>query len=631
MDKQIININFFPLKAQDFEFQIYIQKCSSNDQRCDEFEFEVKRFNLQLNRDIEYNLYFVSLDQHDNFTKHSIMSNHNNNLTLWYIYNQLYKNAINQSIEIVCYKKYEKYIDVIGRKSQFGSEAISIIPRYLKRKFGFIIDYHFRKENDVKFNKEVQIASLSIDQYGKQNTNFYSDKYNKILSFFKSDRIALFNNLELNNTNQDIGMLELESDRLNAKKFIFGNGFSDISQFKGIQNHGPFQSYNGTPLLCFVFRVNEKDYSHTLYYALQGKSYPTFNGMEKMFKFAMNKENIIGISVNDFSKAEIDHLIKEMKSKSGDRPIIPIIIVPWIKETATPDESKLYYSMKHQLIKESFASQFVGIPRINNYDNLKWSIASIGLQIFTKLGGSPWCMEVAKNKSLIIGVGQSHKKNDMKIIEKYYSYSILTDSSGIFKNIKILSSNSNKDVYLNGLVENLKTLILSEVSNYDSIVIHTSFKLRDAEIKKINDLIAFLTEETNKKFMVIRFSDKHSYMGFNLSSNSKTPFESTILQITNKEYLIWFEGLSSSTHTVKTRISTPMHLTIDFPTPSDYTSTRDNLQDALNLSGANWRGFNAKTTPVSILYARLLSSFIAKFEEYNLEEVDIEKITPWFI
>jgi len=630
LDRQIIDINFFPLKVQDFEFGIYAQKCSSNDQRCDEFDFEIKRFKLQLDSDVEYNLYFVSFEQHDNFTEYSIMSNHNNNLTLWYIYNQLYKNAINQSIEIVFKKKYGKYIDVIYKKLDGGNEAISITPKYLHNKFGFIINFHFKKSPDKQFNKEIQIASLSLNKSGSPNNNYYSDMYNKIIEFLNSNKSVLLNINNLNNINYN-SMFQIESNRLGVKKYVFGNGNNDTSQFKGILNFGPYQPYANNPIICFVFRPNEKTLSHTLYHALNGKTYPTFKGMEKMFNFVMDSNNVIGIPIVDFSPEEINKLIIEMRQRAQDRPVIPIFIVPWVRESAKPEESKIYYNIKHQLIKEKIASQFVGISRINNYDNLKWSVASIGLQIFTKLGGSPWCMEVTKNKCLIIGIGQSHKKDIYNKIEKYYSYSIMTDSSGVFKNIKILSANIDKNEYLNGLVINLKNLILNEINQYNNVVIHTSFKLRNIEIKKINEVIAELSKETKKQFMVIRFSDKHDYIGFNLSSNAKTPYESSVLKINNNEYLIWFEGASSSKPNITTRISPPLHLTIDYPKEANYIETKENLQDALNLSGANWRGFNAKTTPVSILYAHLLSSFLAKFEEYNLEEININELTPWFI
>jgi hypothetical protein len=353
--------------------------------------------------------------------------------------------------------------------------------------------------------------------------------------------------------------------------------------------------------------------------------------MEKMFAFPMNKENVIGIPIDDFNEPEIIRLISELKNKADNRPIIPIVLVPWTKETASEEQSKQYFKMKHHFIKENISSQFVGIPRVNNYENLKWSISSIGLQIFTKLGGSPWCLEVKAKKCLIIGIGQSHKKNAGNKIEKYFSYSIMTDSSGIFKNIKVLSENTNEEEYLNGLANKLREVIQEKVQEYDNIVIHTSFKLKDSETVKIKEIIENLSNETQKEFLVIRFSSNHNYMGFNLAANSKTPYESTIIQLNKREYLVWFEGLSSITQTIKTRIGPPIHLTIDFAKSYHLDDIRYSLQDAINLSGANWRGFNAKTIPVSVLYARLLSSFLAAFDENGLERIDIEQLTPWFL
>lgn len=287
--------------------------------------------------------------------------------------------------------------------------------------------------------------------------------------------------------------------------------------------------------------------------------------------------------------------------------------------------------MKHHLIKEKIACQFVGIPKVNNYESLKWSVSSIGLQIFTKLGGSPWCMKTSKEECLIIGIGQSHIKSNQNKIEKYFSFSIMTDSTGIFKNIKVLSENINENEYLNGLGNRLRGIIQENMHNYNNIVIHTSFRIKDSETKKINNIISDISKEIDKKFMIIRFSNNHDYIGFNLKANSKTPYESTIVNINNNEYLIWFEGLSSTTETIKTRIGPPIHLTIDFPKTYEKKDVWNNLQDAINLSGANWRGFNAKTIPVSILYARLLNSFLAEFNKNELEKIDIEQLTPWFI
>ena len=57
------------------------------------------------------------------------------------------------------------------------------------------------------------------------------------------------------------------------------------------------------------------------------------------------------------------------------------------------------------------------------------------------------------------------------------------------------------------------------------------------------------------------------------------------------------------------------------------------LQDIINLSGANWRGFNAKHEPVSTLYPELIAKFAGKFEQYglNLEIGDSAMEKVWFI
>ena len=55
------------------------------------------------------------------------------------------------------------------------------------------------------------------------------------------------------------------------------------------------------------------------------------------------------------------------------------------------------------------------------------------------------------------------------------------------------------------------------------------------------------------------------------------------------------------------------------------------LQDAINLSGANWRGFNAKTLPVSVYYAKLIAEYIREFDRLGFPEINIENLSPWFL
>jgi hypothetical protein len=156
--------------------------------------------------------------------------------------------------------------------------------------------------------------------------------------------------------------------------------------------------------------------------------------------------------------------------------------------------------------------------------------------------------------------------------------------------------------------------------------------LRKDELDTIKATIdALANNKSDKKFAVMRFNDDHYYMGYDLKNNTLIPYESSFVRISVDSYLIWFEGLQYGYTSVKERIGPPIQVTFDYPKDCTTNDLLNYLQDAINLSGANWRGFNAKTMPVSILYAHLLSGFLAAFDSLNFDEINIENILPWFL
>jgi hypothetical protein len=77
----------------------------------------------------------------------------------------------------------------------------------------------------------------------------------------------------------------------------------------------------------------------------------------------------------------------------------------------------------------------------------------------------------------------------------------------------------------------------------------------------------------------------------------------------------------------------PLQATFLYPREPQLTGDQqvDYLQDALNLSGANWRGFNAKTLPVSVYYAQLIAKYFREFDRLGLPELELHTLTPWFL
>jgi len=115
--------------------------------------------------------------------------------------------------------------------------------------------------------------------------------------------------------------------------------------------------------------------------------------------------------------------------------------------------------------------------------------------------------------------------------------------------------------------------------------------------------------------------------------NSLVPFEGTKVRLGPNEYLVWFEGLLPEQASVARAFPGPTHL--EFLRLSDVDTgaaeQRELLQDIVNLSGSNWRGFNAKSAQVSVFYCHFIADLVQDFHERGLPMPAVEDIRPWFL
>jgi hypothetical protein len=110
------------------------------------------------------------------------------------------------------------------------------------------------------------------------------------------------------------------------------------------------------------------------------------------------------------------------------------------------------------------------------------------------------------------------------------------------------------------------------------------------------------TVNGESRFAVVKVNHRSRFFGANRSVNSLVPFEGTRVKLGHGEYLVCFEGIFPDKPTVTKAFPGLTHLQFLRVTEDQNISDEILLQDLVNLSGANWRGFNAKSAPVSIFY-----------------------------
>lgn len=619
--KYNITLNFLPLNTSNFNFGIYRKQALTEEKLWSD---TIRKFWID---DEQYWISFTDFQQAEQAEVNSL------NVPLGLV-NRYLHFLLKESLKQIDTKTSEKhgkvnrnrtYVSLETIKSAngivIGEKTVWIEPYFLKttNQFGFLLDYKFLQNKDYPFNREVQKYSLSLDSSYRQNKNFHIDKNEIILSFIQkyiSAIQAISQELIISKQLQHI-----EADTLKPKTYIFKGNKTANSQFNGVMQHGPIEEVLNEPFYYYLYKEEHKGFAQELLKALNG-SFFTFKGLDKLHLSKQSKGNTKGVIINDFSLQEINRVLDEVKTSEQNNPIIISV---------TPEkEEDFYYQLKHQCLQENIPVQTVHTETIRNPNTLKWSVSNIAIQIFSKLGGVPWIVEPSHKNCLIVGIGQAHKYNrEEKKYERFFSYSVLIDSSGKFISIKQLADETVKSKFIEGITKSISE-ILQENNSYKKIIFHIPQKLNKDEIKTIEKILSEARKDI--ELSIIKINDKSDFIGFNFDKNSLVPYESSYVQISDKQFLIWTEGLNFHNSKAIKRYGNPLHIDFHYSNQTDsFKNHKAYLQDILNLSGANYRGFNAKSLPVSSFYPKLIADFSKHFKELNLNLITKDTKKPWFL
>ena len=629
-----IKLNFLPLDNNSFDYTIY-RKLPEGEEKLDKSEMRYPFFEGDANTTkVNYN---ISFKPKNGFVKYVVNSGDFLGLTKKFLLLKLLE-TLDGTFCPYTYNHYKRFteeqVEFITEEFPEGNRVIFLTPYYLEeqKKFGFLIDFKFIKNESTQFNKQVQRLSLSLDDHYRSNKNYYSEKYHLIQSFIRFSYVT-WSTLNIGETKINISnkLNDVASFLLNKKEYLFNVNKSAYSQFQGIKNYGPYKRIDDQVVFVFIFEERFKSFANQLYLSLIGKLNPgTFSGFESMFKIKFGLENVKQIGLLNNSYSELSKVVNEVKQyKEGNANVIGIYIEDHDLDNKAATSANYYY-LKYNFIKEDIPLQVVNYRSLGEKNSLKWSTSNVALAIFSKLGGIPWIVKPSNANCLILGIGSSHKVDpETRKVSKFFAYSVCLDSSGLYKSLEVLADEAEHEHYLDKLQKNLVTMLNDEkYSAYTSCVLHLPFKIKRREIDALSKAIQ---QVTTMEFIVIKINLDNKFFGYS-AHNTFVPYESSFVKLSQRQYLVWFEGLLFGKEIVDKRLGNPVHIEfLNLPNTNNIDE-RKYLQDVLNLSGANWRGFNAKSVPISIYYSQLIANYTKAFEDIEgYDEKILSNERPWFL
>lgn len=431
----------------------------------------------------------------------------------------------------------------------------------------------------------------------------------------------------------------------------------------GLSNFGPYDSINfdiKTPnVLCLCNRTNRGSFSKFLSNLKDGDSQSRYfkKGLLKKYDLQDVIFNII-----ELQSLGIEDYVNAISNYDENKPHLAIIEIP-ARYRKLEDINNPYYRIKAKLLTLEIPVQFVTTEIINRHN--EYILNSIALQIYAKLGGTPWVLPSQKSvdREIVIGIGHSWiRKNQYVGSEQNRVVGITTflSSDGQY-----LLGDKVKDVsfdnYFDELLKSLKVSI-QRVSTEQGwgdgetvrLIFHIFKPIKSVEFDVVSELVQQF-DQYKIKFAFVTISRYHPFKLFDKNQQGISRYGSTSVKgrfVPNRGSNVFLDSETcivqmfgaNELKTSKQGVSPPMQIRIRKP---EGKQNDDKLNDMLfydlsyivqqifSFTYLSWRSFLPGDEPATMKYSNLISRLLGKMR--NMPGWDADSLNyglkrkKWFL
>lgn len=316
-------------------------------------------------------------------------------------------------------------------------------------------------------------------------------------------------------------------------------------------------------------------------------------------------------------------------------------------------ENNPYYHIKAYLLTLGIPVQLITSENTRKNDfYLGTLLNSIALQMYAKLGGTPWALPANTNvdREIIVGIGSAtYRSNSFANASQSRIVGITTffSSDGTY-----LFGNKCKDVsydqYFSELLSNLNSSI-KELSKRDGwidgdtirIVFHIFKPIKNVEADVIEELIG-RHQQYHIKYAFVTISETHPFMIFDAKQEGQSSHagikgqyvaprgQSVILS--ESSCLIQMKG-PNQIKSIKQGMSRP--LLVKIHEKSSFRDLYYIAQQIFSFTTLSWRSFLPAQMPVTIYYSDLIVNVLSNLRRingWNSEVINGSlKFKKWFL
>lgn len=419
--------------------------------------------------------------------------------------------------------------------------------------------------------------------------------------------------------------------------FDYGPGASARSPLIGLRDFGPFNAArferNDLRMLVLFHPQSRGAVTQFLKRLIDGIPDSKYfqQGLKALFRLTSVEWALheLGAATPEAYEQAADTAISEAKSRGFD---IALVECPEGSKLI-PTKDNPYYRVRARLMSYGIPTQGVRDQHVrSSQQSLQWTLGPMALQIYAKVGGTPWRLPGTQSvdREIIVGIGSSlDRPNLWSGAEQSRVVGITTfflgDGSYVLgERLKSVSYNE----YFGELLKSLKTSITTLAEEYawkdgDSvrIVFHIFKPIKHVEADVVASLIesfpqfkilfAFVTISTDHPWMMFRGA---RYNGDEVTVDLCERGDNLILD--SHHCLLQIRGDQDRPN--KTQ-RPPYPVSIRLHEKSTYRDLKFIAQQIHDFAYLSWRSFFPCETPVTVFYSDL----------FAVESSKLNKIPGW--
>lgn len=408
--------------------------------------------------------------------------------------------------------------------------------------------------------------------------------------------------------------------------------------YQGLRLHGPYDRSRvrlTDKSLLFVFPEELRALSRQLASVL-AKGQGTYPGFQQMFRVELDTQTTYDslafeadLSNRGTAAAAYRAAIADWNARPrAHDPELAIVLVPHSERW---DVEQPYYEAKAAFAQLGIPTQMVTSELVSNPRQFGWAVANIALAVFAKLGGVPWTVEAPGDDSdLVIGIGRADIRTDSGQ-ERIFGYALSFIGNGVYRHTWAFQPVADIETYAAKL-EDAVVAALSDETRRDQpprrLVVHLTRKTGKREIEAVERAMKRAGVELPTAFL--RLDPTSLYDLADGSAQTFGPPKGLAVRLGERRMLLQSEEVTSLGAP-----DGPLLVELDARSAVGADELPSLVEQAFRLSHANWRGFNARSQPVTIGYSELLArlaGYLAETETWQPQFLRSElQERPWFL